>query len=742
MAKVKISVVAKDLNMVGKELVTLLKGHGVEKKSTTSSLEDRDLDLVFEVLTRQYDDGTPIEELYAQAMAEMEEKRAKMQAEAPPEPEKEPQPIIKKEMRRVDTRSSSVDVEKFEMQTKLEEIVPEIKGQEQTHQKIKKGRKQKPEKTDLSKTQKPVKKEAKIEISVPEVITVGDLAEKLKKPAAEVIKRLMLLDKMATINDILDYDTAALVAEDMNAIVTKEIIVTDEDILFNDIEDDPASLKNRPPVVVIMGHVDHGKTSLLDSIRETSVTSTEAGGITQHIGAYRISLDGRPITFLDTPGHEAFTAMRARGAQVTDIAILVVAADDGIMPQTVEAINHARAANVNIIVAINKMDKEGANADKIMQELTEYELLPEAWGGDVICVPVSARTGDGISELLEMVLLVAEMNDLKSNPDRAAKGTVIESRLDKGKGVVATVLVQNGTLRIGDLIVAGTAMGKIRAMSDDNGKKVTEAAPSFPVEVLGLSETPEGGDLFYVVNNERMARAVVESRKQKIKDDINAERANVTLDDLFARIDNGDVKDLNIIVKADVQGSVEAVKQSLVKLSNEEVSVNIIHGGVGAVTETDVMLAEASNAIIVGFNVRPTTGASDAAAHKGVDVRLYRIIYEAIEEIESAMKGMLAPKYRESITGHAEIRQTFKVSNIGTIAGCMVKDGKILRNSSVRIVRDGIVVFEGLLSSLKRFKDDAKEVSENYECGMSFERFNDIKEGDIVEAYIMEEIKQ
>ena len=575
---------------------------------------------------------------------------------------------------------------------------------------------------------------------IPDEITVGELAERMKKPATEIIKRLMLLGTMATINDTLDFDTASLVAEDLGGKVEREIIVTDEDILFNDVEDDPASLQSRPPVVVVMGHVDHGKTSLLDSIRKTQVTTTEAGGITQHIGAYSVHVNDRLITFLDTPGHEAFTAMRARGAQVTDIAILVVAADDGIMPQTVEAINHAKAAGVTVIVAINKIDKQGANPDRVKQELTEYELLPEDWGGDTICVPVSALTGEGIENLLEMVILVADMKELKANPDRHAKGTVVEARLDKAKGTVATVLVQNGTLSVGDLIVAGTSMGKIRAMTDYKGRKVKTAGPSMPVEILGLSDVPEGGDLFYCVENEKMAKNVVESRKFKQKEEQQNSRKLVSLDDLFDQINTGEVKDLNIIVKADVQGSVEAVKQSLVKLTNEEVRVNIIHGGVGAVNESDVMLADASNAIIVGFNVRPTNGAIDLAHDKQVDVRLYRVIYQAIEEIEAAMKGMLAPQFKEAVTGHAEIRQLFKVSGVGTIAGCHVSDGKIGRNSEVRVVRDGIVVHEGLLSTLKRFKDDVKEVAEGYECGMTIERFNDLKEGDVIEAFVMEEV--
>ena len=564
----------------------------------------------------------------------------------------------------------------------------------------------------------------------------------MKRTAADVIKGLIKLGVMASISEVIDYDTAAIVAEEMGCKVEKEVHVTIEEQLFDEHEDKAEELQPRDPVVVVMGHVDHGKTSLLDAIRSTNVIDTEAGGITQHIGAHRVRIHDKKITFLDTPGHEAFTAMRARGAQVTDIAILVVAADDGIMPQTVEAINHAKAANVSIIVAINKIDKEGANPDKIKQELTEHDLIPEDWGGDTICVEVSAKKKINIEGLLEMVLLVAEMRDLKANPNRKAKGTVIEAKLDKGRGPVASILVQNGTLRVGDTIVAGTAMGHIRAMMDDKGKRIKKAGPSVPVEVLGLDEVPDGGDLFYVVEDERMAKSVVAERKQKLKDErINAHTA-VTLDDLFDRIKEGEMKELDIIVKADVQGSVEAVKQSLEKLTNDEVRVRVIHGGVGAIRESDVMLATASGAIIVGFNVRPDPGAAVSAERQGVDIRLYRVIYTAIEEIEAAMKGMLEPTYKEVVTGHAEIRQTFKVSGVGTIAGCYVTDGTLNRNSQVRVVRDGIVVHEGMLASLKRFKDDVKEVNSGYECGLGIENFNDIKEGDVVEGFNMVEVER
>ena len=546
---------------------------------------------------------------------------------------------------------------------------------------------------------------------------------------------------MASVSQTIDFDTAYLIAEEFGAQVEKIVTVTLEEELFSEEPDKPEDLVTRPPVVVVMGHVDHGKTSLLDAIRNSDVTSTEAGGITQHIGAYRVNTNGQDITFLDTPGHEAFTAMRARGAQATDIAILVVAADDGIMPQTIEAINHAKAADVSIIVAINKMDKEGANPDRIKQELTEHGLVPEEWGGDVMCVPVSAKTKMNIDTLLENVLLLAELRDLKANPNKAASGTVIEAKLDKARGPIATVLVQNGTLRTGDVVVAGTSVGKIKAMSDYKGKIIKEAGPSEPVKILGLSEVPTAGDIFKAVDDEKKARQVVEQRKFNEKEEIFNKRKTITLDNLFSQIAEGEIKDLNIIVKADVQGSAEAVTTSLEKLSNDEVRVKVIHAGVGTVTESDIMLASASNAIIIGFNIRPDAKTTESAKLHEVDIRLYRVIYQAIEEMEAAMKGMLAPKFREAIQGHAEIRNTFKVSGVGTIAGCYVLDGKIVRNSEVRIVRDGVVVYEGVLSSLKRFKDDAKEVASGYECGCAFDKFNDIKEGDVVESFIMEEIK-
>ncbi|MBQ5318702.1 MAG: translation initiation factor IF-2 [Oscillospiraceae bacterium] len=579
-----------------------------------------------------------------------------------------------------------------------------------------------------------------LKVLIPDEIVVSELASRLKVTATEVIKKLMQLGEMCTINQVIDFDTASLVAEELGAKVEKEVIITIEERLIDDSDDDGEG-EERAPVVVVMGHVDHGKTSLLDRIRNANVTSTEAGGITQHIGAYRVTCNGKDITFLDTPGHEAFTSMRARGASITDIAILVVAADDGIMPQTVEAINHAKAAGVSIIVAINKMDKEAANPDVIKQQLTEHGLVIEEWGGDIICVPVSAKTGMGIDDLLENVLLVAEVAELKANPNRLAKGTVVEARLDKGRGPIATILVQNGTLRTGDIIIAGTAVGRVRVMTNDKGKVVKEAGPSYPVEITGLAEVPSAGDTFNAVEDERLARELVEQRKHEAKQEQFKQYQKVTLDNLFSQIEQGEIKELPIIVKADVQGSVEAVKQSLEKLSNNEVRVRVIHGAVGAVSEGDVMLASASNAIIVGFNVRPDPVAADSAERDGVDIRLYRIIYDAIEEITTAMKGMLAPKYREVNLGRVEVRQVYKISNVGTVSGSYVLSGKITRNAEIRVVRDGIIIADDKMSSLKRFKDDVKEVAEGYECGITLEKFHDIREGDIFEAYFMEEYR-
>lgn len=654
------------------------------------------------------------------------------------------------QLRHVDTRTSNVNIEKYN--EKYENIAPanSMRDNFSRKQKIKQksqdyrrpqGAKRETEADKLRRMQLERIKKTPITVTVGDEITVGELAAAMKKTAAEVIKELLKLGMMATVNQVIDYDTAEIVVTEMGAKIERAVVVTIEEKIMDITEDAAEDLKPRSPVVVVMGHVDHGKTSLLDAIRDTAVTDTEAGGITQHIGAYRVKCQGQDITFLDTPGHAAFTAMRQRGAMATDIAILVVAADDGIMPQTIEAINHAKAANVQIIVAINKMDKPEANPDRILQQLTEHSLVPEEWGGDIICVPVSAKTHEGIDKLLENVLLVAEMLELKANPDRRAKGVVIEARLDKGRGPVATLLVQNGTLNAGDIIVAGTSVGRVRQMTDENGKVVKSAGPSVPVEITGLAETPDAGDGFDAVSDERLARELVEQRKEKIKNELFNAKEKVTLDNLFNQLSEGDLKELNIIVKADVQGSVEAVKDSLVKLSNDEVRVNVIHGGVGAINESDVMLAQASGAIVVGFNVRPDAVAKTTAERDGIDIRTYRVIYDCIEEIESAMKGMLAPKFRENILGTVQVRDTYKISNVGTIAGCYITSGKVTRACQIRVVRDGIVIFEDAIKSLRRFKDDVKEVAQGYECGIGLEKFSDIKEGDVFEAFIMEEYK-
>ncbi|MBR3819516.1 MAG: translation initiation factor IF-2 [Clostridia bacterium] len=672
--------------------------------------------------------------------------------------EKEDKPMqsrTKGEMRTIDTRADNVDLEKYN--ERYENIAPENKTKQHANsvskQKIKQksqqyrkqgGMRSSRRETEAERLKRIAAERAKkpqMLLKLPEEITVGELAAMLKMTAAEVIKKLFTLGQMATVNEVLDYDTAAIVAEELGAKVEKEVVITIEDRIIDDHVDDESELITRDPVVVVMGHVDHGKTSLLDAIRNTSVTSTEAGGITQHIGAYRVDLNGQKITFLDTPGHAAFTSMRLRGAMATDIAILVVAADDGIMPQTIEAINHVKAAGVQIIVAVNKMDKPAANPDRVLQQLTEHELVPEEWGGETICVPVSALKRTGIDSLLESVLLVAEMQELKANPNRSAKGVVIEARLDKGRGPISTLLVQNGTLKSGDIIVAGTAVGRVRVMTDDKGRKVNEAGPSVPVEIMGLAEVPQAGDTFDAVNDERLARELVEQRKAKAKEEQFKEFQKVTLDNLFASIQEGQLKDLNIIIKADVQGSAEAVKQSLVKLSNEEVRVKVIHSAVGAVTESDVMLANASNAIIVGFNVRPDNVASESAERDGVEIRCYRVIYDCIEEVEAAIKGMLAPKFRDVDIGKAEVRQVVKISSVGNIAGCHVTSGKITRGAKIRVVRDGIVVAEDEMASLRRFKDDVKEVASGYDCGIGLNKFNDIKEGDVFEAYITEEYR-
>ena len=661
------------------------------------------------------------------------------------------QPAEKKTI--VDTRGSYVNIDKYN--DKYDNLADtKNKGNENYQKKQKLVQKSKQQKKQQLSNKKETEAEKlrrlelerarkqQLKVMIPDEIVVSELASRLKVTASEVIKKLMGLGVFASISQTVDFDTAALVAEELGAKVEKEVVVTIEERLIVDDEDKAEDLVERSPVVVVMGHVDHGKTSLLDRIRNANVTSTEAGGITQHIGAYRVNLNGRDITFLDTPGHEAFTSMRLRGAMVTDIAILVVAADDGIMPQTIEAINHAKAAGVTIIVAINKMDKETANPDRIMQQLTEHELVVEAWGGDVIAVPVSAKTGMGIEELLENVLLVADVQELKANPNRLAKGSVIEARLDKGRGPVATILVQNGTLRSGDVIIAGTSVGRVRTMTDDKGRLVKEAGPSVPVEITGLAEVPAAGDIFNAVADEKLARELVEQRKHEAKEEQFKQYQKVTLDNLFSQISEGEVKELPIIVKADVQGSVEAVKQSLEKISNAEVRVKCIHGAVGAVSESDVMLANASNAIIVGFNVRPDPVAKATAERDGVDMRMYRVIYDAIEEIETAMKGMLAPKFKEVETARVEIRTVYKISGVGSVAGCYVQDGKISRNDLVRVVRDGIIIADDKMSSLKRFKDNVREVAQGFECGITLEKFNDFKEGDIFEAYIMDEVKQ
>ena len=660
--------------------------------------------------------------------------------------------ITTEKRRTVDTRGSYVDLDKYNQ--RYEQIAPATKynndkystKKQKINQKSAQRNKQKysskkeTEQDKLRRLELERARKQQLRVRIPDNITVGELATRLKVTATEVIKKLMLLGVMATINEEIDFDTASLVAEELGAKVEHEVIVTIEERLID--EDDGAEdTEERCPVVVVMGHVDHGKTSILDRIRHAHVTAGEAGGITQHIGAYQVTYEGKDITFLDTPGHEAFTAMRARGANITDIAILVVAADDGIMPQTVESINHAKAAGVSIIVAINKMDKEGANPERVKEELTKYGLVCEEWGGDIICVPVSAKTGEGIDELLENILLVAETSELKANPDRRAKGTVVEARLDKGRGPIATLLVQNGTLHTGDVIIAGTAVGRVRVMTNDKGVAVKSAGPSVPVEITGLAEVPEAGDVFNAVEDERLARELVEQRKHEAKQAKFSQYQKVTLDNLFNQIEQGEMKELSLIVKADVQGSVEAVTQSLEKLSNDEVRVRVIHGGVGGIKESDVMLASASNAIIIGFNVRPDQTAEEIAARDDVDIRTYRVIYDAIEEIQTAMKGMLAPKYREIVMGRVEVRQVYKISNVGAVAGAYVLNGKVTRQCQIRVVRDGIVIAEDKMSSLKRFKDDVKEVGESFECGITLEKFRDFKEGDIFEAFIMEEYR-
>ena len=782
--KNKLNEVAKDFNMQSKALIELLGKYFDGEKKSQATLEDKEMDVIFDVLTKQHSvesfddyfamqkenkepapkkeaakkasDKKPTDKKPAAKANEKADNNKASNQELPKKKVKDPnkpmQSRTKGEVRHIDTRAGSVDLDKYN--ERYENIAPandrnsdNVVRKQKLNQKSKQYRKQgmrsHKHESEAERLKRIAAERAKkqIKITVPEEITVGELAALLKMTAAEVIKKLFALGMMATVNEVIDYDTAEIVATELGAKVEKEVVVTIEERIIDDTVDAEEDLQPRDPVVVVMGHVDHGKTSLLDAIRNTSVTSTEAGGITQHIGAYRVQTPEGKITFLDTPGHAAFTSMRARGAMATDIAILVVAADDGIMPQTIEAINHAKAANVSIIVAINKMDKPDASPDRIMQQLTEHDLVPEEWGGDVICIPVSAKTHQGIDKVLESINLVAEMLELKANPNRAAKGIVIEAKLDKGRGPVATVLVQNGTLKTGDTIVAGTSVGRVRVMTNENGKVLDSAGPSVPVEIMGLAEVPQAGDTFDAVSDERLARELVEQRKREAKEEEFKQYQKVTLDNLFSSISQGDMKELNIIVKADVQGSVEAVKQNVEKLSNDEVKVKVIHGSVGAINESDVMLANASNAIIVGFNVRPDPVAAEIAERDGVDMRMYRVIYDCIEELEAAIKGMLAPKFREVVLGRAEVRNVFKLSSAGMIAGSYVLDGKITRNSQIRVVRDGIVIFEDAIASLKRFKEDAKEVASGYECGVGLEKFNDIKEGDILEAFIMEEVK-
>lgn len=795
MNKYRVHEVAKDFDKPSKSVMDLLAGYFDEPKKHMTALEEKELDVVFETFTQQneVESFDPYFAMGPTAAPEQPAKQAEQaqKAEKISPAEKKPQGAqtgVKPEQRKgtvqkpgqkpqpgaapqkkatpasqtrtrgaartVNTRTTQVELDKYN--ERYEKIAPtntrgtgdqtvnKQKLKQRSQQYRRQGMRSPRRESESERLRRIAAERAKkpqLVIKVPEEISVGDLAAMMKRTVSEVIKKLMVLGIMATVNEIVDFETAEIVAAELGVKAEKEVVVTIEERIIDDSDDDDTDLLPRDPVVVVMGHVDHGKTSLLDAIRNTSVTEGEAGGITQHIGAYRVAIDGQDITFLDTPGHAAFTAMRARGAQATDIAVLVVAADDGIMPQTVEAINHAKAANVSIIVAVNKMDRPGANPERVMQQLTEYELVPEEWGGDTICVPVSAKAHQNIDKLLEAILLVSEMKELKANPNRAARGIVIEARLDKGRGPIATLLVQNGTLRSGDIIVAGTAVGRVRVMTDDRGHKVEEAGPSVPVEIMGLAEAPQAGDVFDAVSDERLARTLVDQRKQQAKEEQFNAIQKVTLDNLFASIEDGQMKDLNVIIKADVQGSVEAVKQSLEKLSNAEVRVRVIHGGVGAVSESDVMLAHASNAIIVGFNVRPGPVAASQAERDGVEMRMYRIIYDCIEDVEQAIKGMLTPKIREVGLGRAEVRSTINISSVGRIAGSYVTDGKVQRNAKIRVVRDGIVLAEDEIASLRRFKDDVKEVAQGYECGIGLVKFNDIREGDILEAFILEEYR-
>ena len=763
--KYRVHEVAKDFGVPTKQITEILTKYAETPRNHMQVLEDRELSLIFEYLT-QHNQVSGIQVIFAEGAkpAEKKQQPAAKPAEKKPEgkgesrsAKQETKPVSRvPQTKVVDTRkATAVNLDKYD--EKLQDMAEGRTGggrraQQQTQgkEKFRNGgkrrdngfsNKRKQEEADrLRRLRLEVIKKTPVTVQIPDEISVGELASRMKKTGAEVVKCLMKNGVMASLSQIIDFDTASFVAEELGCKVEKEVVVTIEEKLIDTTEDRPEDLVPRAPVVVVMGHVDHGKTSLLDTIRNTSVASGEAGGITQHIGAYQVEIHGKPITFLDTPGHEAFTSMRARGAMITDIAILMVAADDGIMPQTVESINHAKAANIPILVAVNKIDKENANPDRVMQQLTEYGLVPEEWGGETIVCKISAKKHIGIDNLLENLVLLAEVQELKANPNRAGQGTVIEARLDKGRGPVATLLVQNGTLKQGDIIIAGTSVGRVRTMVNYRGERLTQAGPSVPVEIAGLSEAPVAGAPFFAVADERMARELVEQRKAEERAKAAAPVQKVSLENLFDQIKSGERKELALIVKADVQGSVEAVKSSLEKLSNDEVNVRVIHGAVGAINESDVTLAAASNAIIVGFNVRPDAAARESAQRQNVDMRMYRVIYDAIDEIETAMKGMLAPKFQEVVLGHAEVRETYKVSSVGTVAGCYVQDGCLRRDCSVRVVRDGIVVHEGVLGSLQRFKDSVKEVKERFECGLTVEKFNDIKLGDIIEAYTMEEV--
>ena len=774
--KYPIHKVAKDFKkgkkeLPSKEIMDILTEHNHPPKNHMQPLDEQELSIVFEVLTQQNQIDS-LESVYSDVYHDPSQKKESPapKAAAPKapaannghdhkdqQPKQQAAPMAERsshtpKTKVVDTRGGSVNLDKYDEH--LESFTTEKqqggggkqkfqnRGQRRGRDNMKGGNKRRQEEQDrMRRLQLEIAKKAPVKVMIPDEIGVGELASRMKKTGAEVVKCLMKNGIMASLSEIIDFDTAAIIAEEMGCKVEKEVVVTIEEKLIDTTEDKAEDLEDRAPVVVVMGHVDHGKTSLLDYIRNSHVASGEAGGITQHIGAYQVDVKGSPITFLDTPGHEAFTAMRARGAMITDVAILVVAADDGIMPQTIESINHAKAAEIPVIVAINKMDKPTANPDRIMQQLTEYELIPEEWGGDTIVCPISAKTGMGIDNLLDMVVLTAEMRELKANPNRSAHGAVIEARLDKGRGPVATLLVQNGTLHQGDVIIAGTAVGHVRAMTDAKGHKLTEAGPSVPVEIIGMSEVPGAGDDFHAVDDERMARELVEQRKHEQKMAMTNSVGKVTLENLFSQIQVGEMKNLNVIVKADVQGSAEAVKASLEKISNEEVRVRVIHCAVGAISESDVMLAATSGAIVVGFNVRPDANAKESAARMNVDLRMYRVIYDAINEIEAAMKGMLAPKFKEVDLGRAEVRNVFRITGVGMVAGCYVLDGKMQRGAQMRLLRDNIVIYDGSIASLQRFKDSVKEVASGYECGITFEKFQDIKEGDIIEAFIMEQIE-